>query len=64
MDDLLPCPFCGEEAGVNTAGDVECLECLASGPHSMDDEESIDLWNIRGREDLMELALSRVEDES
>lgn len=49
--ELLPCPFCGGDAGIVTEDRtwIECLDCpssISSGPFDTD-SEAIDAWNTR-----------------
>ena len=50
MEDLKPCPFCGEEMG-ELAGTgwvyVICRQCDARGPDMRRAEKAIKLWNTR-----------------
>lgn len=48
---LLPCPFCGGEATVDSdwpsAHCVECEQCSAAGPFDETKEQAITAWNTR-----------------
>lgn len=59
MSDSTPrieqCPYCGKEATVfgfcrrpkfEKFFRIECIDCLARGPTSNDQDEAIDTWNI------------------
>jgi Lar family restriction alleviation protein len=51
MQDLLPCPFCGETfirfIGVRNVKYMACSGCGARGPESKDMTESWANWNVR-----------------
>ena len=52
---LLPCPFCGGEAGIDKryaefytkVYAVMCRECGASSKHRTKEEDAIKAWNRR-----------------
>jgi hypothetical protein len=44
---ISPCPFCGSSnVGVYQKSFVQCRNCIATGPFTLDGQE-IDLWNTR-----------------
>jgi len=55
---INPCPFCGshgvtlaENVGVNRKYYVQC-DCLAQGPHTFNDVDAVEAWNIVSAESL------------
>lgn len=59
MNELKPCPFCGNESvGVDeweTYAQVTCGKCDACGPCGNDVEEAVRLWNAVLRKDDMKM---------
>lgn len=59
MSDILPCPFCGKAAALNSARAgfedlvyfVRCPNCGARGPVLEDNVEAITLWNKPARDE-------------
>lgn len=54
MEELLPCPFCGDEDELTFGHDVRtdigavyCIHCGAEGPSASSQEEAARLWNRR-----------------
>ena len=54
MTELKPCPFCGckdvlrwHVGHYDKPWIVECVGCLADGPHADTEKEAIELWNRR-----------------
>lgn len=48
--ELIPCPFCGNEARIVDAlvtFHAECLNCGATGPVSSYESGAVDCWNRR-----------------
>lgn len=61
MEDLKPCPFCGnswpaigQEREYSTFGTiyVYCTNCRASGPSMPSKKEAIEAWNRRADDGL------------
>lgn len=52
--DLLPCPFCGDEARMVEFGrnfEVTCIGCYARGLITQDKAKAFRLWNTRATSD-------------
>ena len=59
MNELKPCPFCGNESvGVDeweTYAQVTCGKCDACGPCGNDVEEAVERWNAAWRKEDVEM---------
>lgn len=49
---LKPCPFCKSKEIYSTREDdftivAQCIDCGASGPYALNEEEAIEAWNSR-----------------